>query len=125
MSVDASLFAGVQEALAPMGNVTMRRMMGGATLYLDGVTFAILDEGQLWFKADATSDGEWDAAGCERFTYAFKDGRIGTMNYRRAPDEAQDDVEAMQRWARPALEAGRRAAAAKRPRAPRRRTKAI
>ena len=39
MAFDEGLFALVQEALEPMGAVTMRRMMGGATLYLDGIVF--------------------------------------------------------------------------------------
>ena len=36
MSFDEGLLAWVQEAMEPAGRVTMRRMMGGATLYLDG-----------------------------------------------------------------------------------------
>ena len=116
MSVDEGLFAWVQEALEPVGAVTLRRMMGGATLYLDGIVFAILDEGELWLKADAETDAVWDAEGCERFSVTFKDGRVDTMNYRRAPADTYDDAEALQRWAALALEAGRRSAAKKKPR---------
>ncbi len=118
MSVDEGLFAWVQEALEPLGPVTMRKMMGGATLYLDGIVFAILDEGEIWFKADAESDATWDAEGCERFSVTFKDGRVDTMNYRRGPTDVYDDPEAMQRWARLAVEAGLRAAAKKKPKRP-------
>ena len=116
MSVDEGLYAWVQEALEPLGAVTMRKMMGGATLYLDGTVFAILVDDELWLKSDAEADATWDAEGCERFTFAFKDGKVETMNYRRAPADVYDDAEAMQRWARVALEAGTRAAAKKRPR---------
>jgi DNA transformation protein len=101
----------VQESLEPLGPVTMRKMMGGATLYLDGTVFAILDEGELWFKSDAEVDAVWDSEGCERFTYPG-----GTMNYRRAPLDVYDDPEAMQRWASLALEAGLRGGAKKKPR---------
>ena len=118
MSFDEGLYAWVQEALAPLGAVTMRKMMGGATLYLDGTVFAILDEGEIWFKADAETDAVWDAAGCERFSVTFRDGRIDTMNYRRGPLDVYDDPEAMQRSAALAAEAGLRAAAKKRPRRP-------
>ena len=114
MSVDEGLYAWVQEALEPIGRVTMRRMMGGATLYLDGTVFAILDEGELWLKADAVSDAIWDREGCERFKVAFKDGRVDTMNYRRAPTDVYDDAEAMQRWAALAVEAGLRGGSRKR-----------
>lgn len=116
MSFDQGLYAWVQEALEPLGAVTMRKMMGGATLYLDGTIFAILDEGEIWFKADATSDAEWDAAGAPRFTYDKGDGQIGTMNYRRAPAEVYDEPREMQRWARLAHSAGLRGATKRRPR---------
>jgi DNA transformation protein and related proteins len=116
MSVDEGLYAWVQEGLEPLGSVSMRKMMGGATLYLDGVIFAILDEGELWFKADAETDAVWDAEGCEKFSVVFKDGKVDVMNYRRAPADVYDDPEAMQRWASLAIEAGLRAAAKKKPR---------
>ena len=114
MSVDEGLLAWVQEALGPLGEVSLRRMMGGATLYLDGTIFAIMHEGELWFKADAESDGIWDGEGCERFSVTFRDGRVDTMNYRRAPTDVYDDQEAMQRWAALAVEAGLRGASRKR-----------
>jgi DNA transformation protein len=119
MSIDEGLLAWVREALEPLGAVTMRRMMGGATLYLDGTVFAILDEGEIWFKADAETDAIWDEAGCDRFTFTMGDGKTGSMNYRRGPLDVYDDPDAMQRWARLGLEAGLRAAAKKKPRKPR------
>ncbi len=118
MSIDEGLLAWVTEALEPLGLVTKRAMMGGATLYLDGVVFAIMDEGELYFKADAASDAIWDEVGARRFTMEMA-GKTASMNYRLAPDEVQDDAEAMQRWARLAVEAGQRAAAKRKPKSPR------
>lgn len=105
------------EELAPLGTLTNRPMMGGRTLYLDGTVFSIIADDELWFKADAFSDAAWDEAGCPRFTYTMGEGRTGTMNYRRAPDDVHDDSEALLRWAALALEAGRRGPA-KKPRKP-------
>ena len=116
MAVDEGLYAWVGEALEPLGTVSMRRMMGGATLYLDGIIFAILDEGEIWFKADAETDAVWDAEGCEKFSVTFKDGKVDTMNYRRAPSDVYDDTEAMQRWAKLAVEAGLRRPPKRKPR---------
>ena len=107
MAADAGLVAWVAEAMQPVGTVTSRAMMGGATLYCDGAVFAIVAGDALWFKADRVSDAAWDEAGCERFSYE-RDGKVATMNYRRAPDEAYDDADALRKWARLALEAGRR-----------------
>ena len=108
MAVDAGLVAWVAEAMEPVGTVTHRAMMGGATLYCDGVVFAIVADDALWFKADKVSDAEWDAAGAARFTYSMGEGRTGSMNYRRAPDEVHDDAEELRRWAALAIEAGTR-----------------
>ena len=123
VAVDTGLIDWIAECTAPLGTLTRRAMMGGATLYLDGQVFAIVgSEGGLWFKADATSEATWDAAGCERFSFTFADGRVGTMNYRRAPDDVFDDADAMREWAALGLEAGlrapRKARAAPRPRSP-------
>jgi len=109
MAVDPGLLAWVEEALVPVGTVTKRAMMGGATLYLDGTIFAIVANDLLWFKADATSDAVWDDAGCARFTYEMGEGRTGTMNYRRAPDDVYDDADALREWALLAVAAGARA----------------
>lgn len=108
MSYDSSLAEWVQEALAPIGHVSVRRMFGGAGLYLDGAIFALLAMDDLWFKSDALADAAWDAIAPERFSYAFPNGRTGTMNYRRAPSDAHDDEDALRRYALLAVEAGRR-----------------
>jgi DNA transformation protein and related proteins len=114
MALDAGLVDWVAEAMARLGRVTTRAMMGGATLYCDRTIFAIITgDGGLWFKADAVSDAVWDEAGCERFSYTFSDGRVGVMNYRRAPDDVYDDADALRQWAALGLEAGARAPAKK------------
>jgi DNA transformation protein len=115
MSVDEGLVEWVREALEPMGSVSMRKMMGGATLYLDGTIFAIVHDDELWLKADAETDAIWDAEGRAKFSMTFRDGRVDTMNYRRPPTDVYDDAEAMQRWARLAVEAGLRGLAKKKP----------
>ena len=110
MAFDAGLVEWVTEALEPLGTVTMRRMMGGATLYLDGTIFAIVVDDEIWFKADAESNALWDEAGYrERFTVTFKDGTVDMMNYRRAPIDVYDDADAMREWAAHGIAAGRRA----------------
>ena len=38
--------------------------------------FAIVVDGELWFKADAETNAIWDAEGCERFTFTGKDGSV-------------------------------------------------
>lgn len=110
MAFDAGLVEWVTEALEPLGTVTMRRMMGGATLYLDGSIFAIVADDELWIKADAESNALWDEAGhTDRFTVSFSTGMTDTMNYRRAPTDVYDDADAMREWASLGIAAGLRA----------------
>lgn len=113
MSFDSGLYEWARDALEPLGSVSLRKMMGVAVLYLDGTIFAVIED-EIWFKADADSAAIWDAEGCERYTFTDKDGRVETMNYRRAPADVYDDAEAMQRWTALAVEAGRRGGAKKR-----------
>lgn len=117
MSADTGLIELAAESIAPLGESTHRAMMGGATLYCSGLPYAIVSDDALWFKADAGSDAEWDAAKARRFTYARKDGSTASINYRAAPDDCYDDADAFRRWARLALEAAARAAAKKTARA--------
>ncbi|CAN5830376.1 hypothetical protein BH11PSE6_BH11PSE6_13550 [soil metagenome] len=109
MAFDQGLVDWVAEAMEPLGALTMRKMLGGATLYLDGTIFAIVSDEGLWFKSDAVSDAEWDDAGCPRFTFTMTDGRVEAMNYRRAPDTVYDDADDLRLWALLGLGAGRRA----------------
>ncbi|MDG2003637.1 MAG: TfoX/Sxy family protein [Novosphingobium sp.] len=112
MAVDEGLLEWVTEAMEPLGSLSKRNMMGGATLYCDGTIFAIIANDELWFKADAKSDAQWDEAGCPRFTFEMR-GKPSSMNYRRAPDDVYDDGDALRRWAELGLDAGRRAPAKK------------
>ena len=115
MSIDEGLLAWVEEALEPIGHLSLRKMMGGATLYVDGTIFAILVDGELWFKADEESNAIWDAAGCsERFSVTFKDGTVDRMNYRRAPSDVYDDPDELRRWAALGIAAGARRVVKKR-----------
>lgn len=115
MSVDEGLYAWVEEALEPLGRLSLRKMMGGATLYLDGTIFAIMVDGELWLKSDAEADAVWDTVSRERFAVTFKDGTVDRMNYRRAPSDVYDDAGELQRWVSVSLEAGRRRVVKKRP----------
>lgn len=114
MAFDAGLIDWVKEAMAPVGNVTHRAMMGAAVLYCDGTVFAVVDDAAIYFKADVVSAPAWDAAGCPPFTFASKAGEIVALSYRRAPDDVYDDADALREWAGLGIAAGLRAPAPKR-----------
>lgn len=104
----------VREAMKPLGVVHIPPRCGGHSIYLEGLIFAMLGDGDLWFRSDTQADAVWNEAGCERFTFNKGNGVLGTMNYRRATSACHDDPEVPRMWAKVALAASRRLAAKKR-----------
>ena len=105
----------LEEVFDGSARITARRMFGGWGVYADALFFALIFDERLWLKADAASDAEWDAAGCQRLTFDFgaknpnKGKQAGSINYRLAPDDTLDDAAAMRQWADLAIAAAARA----------------
>lgn len=112
MTVRDEDIAWFRELLEPLGRITVRRMFGGAGLYVDGLIVGLEIEGTLYLKTDASSRDLFADAGGRPFVYDGKDKPV-TTSYWAPPDEAMDSPEAMRPWARLALEAALRSAAAK------------
>jgi DNA transformation protein and related proteins len=96
----------------PFGPVTVRRMFGGSGIYAEGLCFAIEADGDVYIKADASSQSTFSAAGSTPFTYVMN-GKPKSMSYWRLPEIAHDEPDELRRWAGRGFEAARRAAAAK------------
>ncbi|MBI1393923.1 MAG: competence protein TfoX [Alphaproteobacteria bacterium] len=108
MTVSAGYIDFVKDLFAPFGEITVRRMFGGAGVYCDGRIFAIIGDDDLWFKTDEETRSAFLAAGLPPFTYETKDGEKGVMNYYAPPDDILDDAEALRRWTGLALAAATR-----------------
>lgn len=102
MSVTEDDIEYAYEQFAPLGLITGRRMMGGLSIYCDGVIFAILDKsGTLYLKARDDFADQMAAAGAVQF--GAESGK--TMCYWTVPDEAIDDPDLLLEWAKRALNA--------------------
>lgn len=99
----------VKDLLAPFGDISIRKMFGGAGVYCDGAFFALLDDDEIYLKVDDVSRAEFEARGLERFRFEMKDGRVETMSYYNAPEEIFDDAGELKRWIDLALGAAYRA----------------
>jgi DNA transformation protein and related proteins len=104
-----------RELLETLGPITVRRMFGGAGLYVDGLIVGLEIEGTLYLKTDASSRDLFADAGGRPFVYDGKGRQVTVASYWTPPDEAMDSPEAMRPWGRLALEAALRSAAAKKP----------
>ena len=114
MAHDPAFGDWVREHLAGLGPIEIKPMFGGASVYADGLIFALLDDGVIWMKADDGNQPALEAAGARQISYTAKDGRVMLMPYWSLPASATDDPEEAVEWARGAIDAAMRKQAAKR-----------
>jgi DNA transformation protein len=105
----------IAELFAAFGPVRVRRMFGGAGLFVDGVMFAIVDDGVIYLKADEATIPAHKRERGSPFTYVTGTGVHALTSYWRLPARLYDEPEELAEWARRALDIALRAAAAKRP----------
>lgn len=108
MPVSPDFLDYVLEQLEPLGQVTQRRMFGGAGLWRHGLFFGLIADDVLYLKADAATREAFAAAGGEPFR-PF--GGTTILSYWSIPPSALEDPDELSDWARRALEAAARAPA--------------
>lgn len=101
-----------REILGTLGAIDIRRMFGGAGIYLNGVIFAIILDGAIHLKADREMARDLEAAGARQLEWTSpRTGRRVRMDYWSIPEAALDDADTLRIWV------GKAIAAARRPRA--------
>jgi DNA transformation protein and related proteins len=99
----------IQEWLAPLGEITVRSMMGGHVVYCNCQTFALLSNNTLYLKADDVTRPKFETLGLKPFQ-PFTDKPM-TMSYYPPPPEFFEDAEVMLLWGREAVAVAQRAKA--------------
>src|SRR5205085_7127348 len=100
----------LRELFAEFGPVDVRRMFGGAGVFVDRRMIALVSREVIYLKADAETIPEFEREGLVPFSYATKNGEQKLTSYWRMPDRLYDEPEELARWARAAHEAALRAA---------------
>jgi DNA transformation protein len=90
------------ELFAEFGPVSVRRMFGGAGLFVDGLMIGLVSDGVIYLKADSETIPAFEGEGLSQFSYATRDGTRMLTSYWRMPDRLYDDTEELARWARTA-----------------------
>ena len=103
----------LETSLAPLGAVRSRAMFGGHGLYLDDLFFGLIAYDTLYLKTDEDNRGDYVKARSKPFS--FESGRKGpvTTSYWQCPAGALKDARKLRQWVGKALDAARRAKAAK------------
>lgn len=105
------------DLFSEFGPVDIKRMFSGFGVSADGVNFALSLRAGLFLRADADTIPRFEAEGCGPFTYQTRQKTVTVNSYWQMPARLFDDPTEAAEWARAALDAARRAAVKKRPRA--------
>jgi len=88
----------MHEVFASIAGITSRGMFGGWGIYKDGIFFALIVDGRLYFKVDDANRADFEKAGSEPFRYASKNKKAVTMSYWELPASVMDDPHKLRRW---------------------------
>jgi DNA transformation protein and related proteins len=111
MPVGEAFLQYVLEQLQRLRSVTSRRMFRSVGLYCDGVFFAIVGDGTLYFKVDDTTRPDYESRGMKPFR-PFENRPEVSKSYYTVPVDVLDDAEELVSWARRSVAV---AAASKKP----------
>jgi DNA transformation protein len=73
-------------------------MFGGWAFYKNGAIFAIIADGELYFKTDAESRPDFERRGSRPFVYNKGKVKSTTMSYWILPAEIAEDAASLERW---------------------------
>jgi len=94
--------ASVRDLFQEFGPVSVRRMFGGAGVFVDGLMIGLVSGGTIYLKADVETIPDFEREGLGPFSYPTKQGQRTLASYWRMPDRLLDDPEELARWARAA-----------------------
>jgi len=102
MAVDAGYLEFLKDAFAEFGEVTIRKMFGGAGVYRDGVMFGLVAQSTLYLRSDATTAPDFEAEDMGPFVYDAR-GKENAMPYHEVPERLLEDGEALAEWSQKAF----------------------
>jgi DNA transformation protein and related proteins len=98
----------LRELFSMFGPVDIRRMFGGAGVFVDRMMIGLIHQDVIYLKADAQSAAAFDREGLGCFTYSRSGKQASLSSFRRMPDRLYDDPDELAVWAREALAAAGR-----------------
>lgn len=93
------------DLLADIPGITSKRMFGGYGIYRQGMIFAIIADGVLYFKVNETNKSDYEKYGSKPFTYKMPGGKRYAMSYYELPEEIMENREAVHEWVKKAVAA--------------------
>lgn len=89
--------------------ITSRPMFSGWGIYRNGVIFAIIADGVLYFKMDEQNKDDFVEYNSKPFTFTMPNGKTTTLSYWELPEVIGEDKIELEQWIIKAVEASMRA----------------
>jgi len=105
MSLDKARAQEIADQLETLAPVAVTRFFSGAGLTRNGIQFAFVIRGTLYFRTDAESRQAYEAQGAAPFSYAGRTREVTIQAYYEAPVDVLDEPDELNRWAERAYEA--------------------
>ena len=117
----------IRELFAQFRPVTVKRMFGGAGVFVEGLAFAVVFDGVIYLRVDEASIADFEREGSKPFVYPLAKTPAGrpSRNFWRLPERLYDDPDDLAVWAARALAIAERKKAAPRVRAKSRQAKSV
>ncbi|MCX6902399.1 MAG: TfoX/Sxy family protein [Verrucomicrobia bacterium] len=94
----------VLDQLSRWGEVSVRRMFGGAGLYRDGRMFGLIAGDVAYLKVDDASRGDFLKAGSAPFNPYPDLNKAAVLSYYEIPSEVLENRDELCRWAQRSLD---------------------
>ena len=98
----------VHDVLVSLPGISSRAMFGGWGIYQFGVIFAIIIDGELYFKADAANQPDFESIGSRPFIYEREGKGPVSMSYWLVPEEVLEDRNLVNDWVKKAVAASKK-----------------
>ena len=86
------------DVFANIPGITCKPLFGGFSFYKDGVIFACIADGILYFKKDDNNRPQYEAMACQPFVYEHKNTKKITMPYYELPESILEDPDQLKIW---------------------------
>ena len=98
----------VVDQLSGWGEVSVRRMFGGAGLYCEGVMFGLVADDVAYLKVDDSNRKDFVKAGSSPFNPYPDKVKTTVMSYYEIPADVLEDRDELARWAERSLAIARK-----------------
>jgi len=99
MAVSNDFLNYVVDQLRGWGNVSVRRMFGGAGLYREGKMFGLVADDVAYLKVDDSNRADFVKAGSSPFNPYPEKGLTAVMSYYEIPPEVLENPAELSKWA--------------------------